>query len=136
MANLNVDRHLSFDHGIENIVHLRRNQPETQSLPDRRNLTPSNDPVRTQLTQLLEKPNIGHVLEEALRPVIGNRELLTPSRFHSALQTVLKDLTDLAERTEQDGDARRILNRAIRVLKNEAGLRELLAMYRSALYQG
>ncbi|MGE8547098.1 type III secretion apparatus assembly protein SctX [Alcaligenes sp. Marseille-Q7550] len=136
MANLNVDRHLSFDHGIENILHLRRNEPETQGLPDRRNLTPSNDPVRTQLTQLLEKPNIGHVLEEALRPVIGNRELLTPSRFQSALQNVLKDLTELAEQAEQDGDARRILNRAIRVLKNEAGLRELLAMYRSALYQG
>jgi len=133
MPNLNIDRRMNLDYGIDGIVHARGSQAETQGLPERRNLTPTDDPVRTQLTQLLEKSNIGHVLEEALRPEIGNRDLLMPARFRAVLQQVQKDLAALAD---QSGNDSRILSRAVRVLKNEAELRDLVAMYRSVLYQG
>lgn len=133
MANLNINRLMSFDHGIENIVHADRNQADTQGLPDRRNLTPSDDFVRTQLTQLLEKPNIGYLLEEALYPEIGSRDLLRPSEFQAALQEAQADLAALAD---QGGGDNRILNKAARLLREETQLRDLVAMYRSALYQG
>ncbi len=132
MPNLNINRFMSFDRGIDNVVH-RRSETETQGLPERRNLTPSGDPVRTQLTQLLEQPNIGHILEEALRPEVDNRDLLLPSAFRTALQQVQKDLTALAHQGKGDG---RILDQAIRVLNDETRLRDLVAMNRSLLYQG
>lgn len=133
MPELNINRLMSFDHGIEDIVHARRNEQAVQSLPERRNLAPSDDNVRPQLSQLLEKPNTERFLEEALRPQISNRDLLMPSQFAEALKEVLKELAALAE---GGGGDSRVLNRAVRLLKEETNLRELVAMYRSALYQG
>ena len=133
MPDISPNRLMSFDHGIDTIVYARKDEQTTQGLPDRRNLMPSDDPVRAQLSQLLEKPNIGHYLEESLRPDIGNRDLLMPSEFAEALREALKSLTGLAE---TGGGDNRILNRAVRLLKEETNLRDLVAMYRSALYQG
>ncbi|MFC4297771.1 hypothetical protein ACFO0J_06925 [Castellaniella hirudinis] len=132
MPDISPNRLMSFDHGIDTITYARKNEQAAQGLPDRRNLMPSDDPVRAQLTQLLEKPNIGHFLEDALRPDIGNRDLLMPSEFAEALREALKALASMAE---SGGDSR-ILNRAVRLLKEETNLRDLVAMYRSALYQG
>ena len=54
-----------------------------------------------------------------------------------ALQSALQHLTDAAERTQDAStDQARTLNRAVRLLKEETGLRDLVQMYRSALYQG
>ena len=39
-------------------------------------------------------------------------------------------------RDSRNPEDARALNRAVRLLKDEAGLRDLVAMYRSALYQG
>ena len=133
MPDISPNRLLNFDHGIDTIVHARRDEQVAQGLPDRRNLMPSDDPVRAQLTQLLEKPNIGSFLEDALRPDIGNRDLLMPSQFAEALHETQQALADLADRGNHDS---RVLNRAVRLLKEEATLRDLVAMYRSALYQG
>lgn len=133
MPDLNVNRLMSFDHGIDNIVYARKNEPDTRTLPDRRNLAPSDDPIRAQLAQLLDKPNTGDYLKEALRPDIGNRDLLMPSQFAEALREALKNLATLAESGAGDS---RTLNRAVRLLKEETNLRDLVAMYRSALYQG
>ncbi|MBB6083538.1 type III secretion apparatus assembly protein SctX [Castellaniella defragrans] len=132
MPDISPKRLMSFDHGIDTIVHARKDEQAAQSLPERRNLMPSDDPVRAQLTLLLEKPNIGRFLEDALRPDIGNRDLLMPAEFAEALREALKGLAGLAER---GGDSR-VLNRAVRLLKEETNLRDLVAMYRSALYQG
>lgn len=133
MPDIGLNRLMSFDHGIDAIVYARKDEQATQGLPERRNLTPTDDPVRTQLTQLLEKPNIGSFLEGALRPDIGNRDLLMPSQFAEALREALKALAGLAE---TGGGDSRVLNRAVRLLKEETNLRDLVAMYRSALYQG
>ena len=132
MPDISPNRIMSFDHGIDTIVYARKDEQTAQGLPDRRNLMPSDDPVRAQLSQLLEKPNIGQFLEEALRPDIGNRDLLMPSAFAEALREALKALAGLAE----NGGDSRVLNRAVRLLKEETNLRDLVAMYRSALYQG
>lgn len=133
MPDISLNRLMNFDHGIDTITYARKEEQAAQGLPDRRNLMPADDPVRAQLTQLLEKPNIGHFLEEALRPDIGNRDLLMPSEFAEALREALKALAGLAE---HGGGDSRVLNRAVRLLKEETNLRDLVAMYRSALYQG
>jgi len=133
MPDISPNRLMSFDHGIDTIVYARKDEQAARNLPDRRNLMPSDDPVRAQLTQLLEKPNTGRFLEDALRPEIGNRDLLMPSQFAEALREALKGLARLAESGAGDS---RVLNRAVRLLKEETNLRDLVAMYRSALYQG
>ena len=133
MPDLNINRLMRFDYGIDDIVYARKGEQAAQALPERRNLLPSDDNVRAQLAQLLEKPNTGRFLEEALRPQIGNRDLLMPSQFAEALREALKELATLADGGQGE---RRVLNRAVRLLKEETSLRELVAMYRSALYQG
>ncbi|MBJ7263405.1 MAG: hypothetical protein JHC61_06565 [Burkholderiaceae bacterium] len=133
MPEINPNRLMSFDHGIDDIVFARKHDQAAQSLPERRNLTPSDDNVRAQLSQLLEKPNTTRFLEEALRPEIADRDLLMPSQFAEALKEALKELAAQADSGTSDS---RVLNRAVRLLKEETNLRELVAMYRSALYQG
>ncbi|MNU04891.1 hypothetical protein D3C72_2494970 [compost metagenome] len=60
-----------------------------------------------------------------------------PGKFQHALQSALDGLSAAAEQMQhQNEDATRTLNRALRLLKDEAGLRDLVTMYRSALYQG
>jgi len=133
MTQFNIDRLMSFDRGIDAIVYARKDDQAAQGLPERRNLVPSDDGVRAHLSQLLEKPNTDRFLEEALRPQIGNRDLLMPSQFAEALKEALRELAALAEGGAGNS---RVLNRAVRLLKEETNLRELVAMYRSALYQG
>lgn len=133
MPEINPNGLMNFDRGISDIVFTRKYDQAAQSLPERRDLLPTNDAVRAQLSQLLEKPNTARFLEEALRPDISGRDLLMPSRFAGALKGALGELTKLAESGAQDG---RVLNRAVRLLKEETNLRDLVAMYRSALYQG
>ena len=133
MAEINPNRLMSFDRGIDNIVFARKEDQAAQELPERRNLTPSDDNVRPQLSQLLEKPNTVRFLEEELRPQIDDRDLLMPTRFADTLKDVLKDLTAQADAGVGDS---RVINRAVRVLKEETSLRELVALYRNALHQG
>ncbi|WP_144630573.1 hypothetical protein [Bordetella genomosp. 13] len=135
MSDLRING-LAFDRGIDDIVYAGKDTG-TRQLPDRQDLPPSADGVRAQLSQLLDKPNTDRFLDEALKPAIGNRELLSPGRFSQALAQAQQALADAAERAQQNGDdAGKVLNRAVRLLKEEAGLRELIAMYRSVLYQG
>ncbi|MBV7485214.1 hypothetical protein [Bordetella sp. BOR01] len=123
---------LTFDRGIDAIAYASK-ETSTQHLPERQDLPPSSDGVKAQLAQLLDKPNIERFLEDALKPSIGNHDLLMPGRFSQMLATTLDSLSAAAE---QGGEDARVLNRAVRLLKEETGMRELVAMYRSALYQG
>ena len=125
---------LAFDRGIDSISYAGR-ETGGQQLPERHELTPPADGVRAQLAQLLDKPNTARYLDESLRPALNNRDLLMPGKFQQALQSALDGLAAAAEQ-HQNEDAARSLNRALRLLKDEAGLRDLVAMYRSALYQG
>lgn len=135
MSDLRISG-LTFDRGIEEIVYAGKDSGANQ-LPDRQALPPSADGMKAQLSQLLDKPNTDRFLDEVLKPAIGNRDLLIPAKFSQALSEALQSLSSAAEQAQQGGDeAGKSLNRAVRLLKEETGLRELVAMYRSALYQG
>lgn len=124
---------LHFDRGIDSISYaLKETAP--QSLPDRQQgLTPPSDSVKAQLSQLLDKPNLSSFLADALRPPATNPELLTPTTFANTLNEALGSLGEAAA---AGGDDAKVLNRAVRQLKEETGLRDLVSMYRNALYQG
>jgi len=121
---------LHFDRGIDSISYaLKETAP--QSLPERQQgLTPPAEGVKAQLSQLLDKPNLSGFLADALRPPATNPELLTPTTFATTLNEALSTLGDAG------GDDAKVLNRAVRQLKEETGLRDLVSMYRNALYQG
>ncbi|ODS93673.1 MAG: hypothetical protein ABS45_01510 [Comamonas sp. SCN 65-56] len=134
--------HLSFDRGIERITYSREDTP--LELPAREQAAPPDIDVQPELQALLSLPTLDDSLNAALRPQLANRELLAPSRFRQALETTLHGLTEAAQKAQtsadaglaEGGDNARVLNRAVRLLKEESALRELLQMYRSALYQG
>jgi type III secretion protein X len=127
---------LAFDRGIDSIAYAGR-EAGGQQLPERQDLPPPAEGIRAQLAQLLDKPTTARYLDDCLRPVPGNRDLLMPGRFQHVLQSALDALGEAAEHAQAEGsDDARALNRAVRLLKDEAGLRDLVTMYRSALYQG
>ncbi|OZI33092.1 hypothetical protein CEG14_19780 [Bordetella genomosp. 1] len=127
---------LALDRGIESISYARRDDTGAH-LPDRQNLAPSDDGMRPQLESLLDKPGIDRTLDQALRPALSNRDLLMPARFGQALNDALASLSEAADQAAAQGDeTARTLNRAVRLLREETGLRDLVAMYRNALHQG
>ena len=127
---------LTFDRGIDDIVYAGKENGARQ-LPDRQDLPPSAAGGKAQLSQLLETPNHDRFLDDVLKPIVGNRDLLIPAKFSQALSDALQALSSAAEQAQQNGeDSSKALNRAVRLLKEETGLRELVAMYRSTLYQG
>ncbi len=126
----------AFDRGLDGITYAGR-EAAGQHLPERQELAPPTDGVKAQLAQLLDTPNIDRYLDSQLRPTVANRDLLLPGKFAQALQATLDGLSAAAEQSQdRNPEDARALNRAVRLLKDEAGLRELVAMYRSALYQG
>ena len=127
---------LAFDRGIDSVTNTRQDAPTT--LPERGESAPPDGGVRAQLSALLDRPSIEDFLESFTRPQIANRDLLMPARFREQLDNALQQLRDVAaQRQPADGDDElRILNRATRLLSEEMSLRDLVQMYRSALYQG
>lgn len=140
MSNVSLG-HLAFDRGIDSITYAR--QEGLQALPEREEAPPPDLGTRPQVETLLSLLTLDDALESAIRPQLENRDLMVPARFRQALEDALARLTDAAEQTQpaaaggdNAGDGARVLNRAVRLLKEECGLRDLLQMYRSALYQG
>lgn len=126
--------HLAFDRGIDRITHAQ--QQELPSLPERAQAPPPDIGTQPQLESLLALPTLDDTLTAALRPQLARRDLLMPARFSEALQGALARLGAAAEQAQATPEDARTLNRALRLLKEEASLRELAQMYRSALYQG
>jgi type III secretion protein X len=102
-------------------------------LPDFADVAPPETPAHSKLDQLLALPNIDEFIDGELRPGIDSLEILSPSRFRSELGSTLAGLRAAAETSPR---AARTLGRAARLLADEANLRDLLQMYRSALVQG
>ncbi|MBB1625155.1 hypothetical protein [Achromobacter sp. UMC71] len=126
----------AFDRGLDGISYAGR-ETSGQQLPDRQEMAPPAEGIKAQLAQLLDTPGTDRYLDSQLRPPLANRDLLLPGKFGQALQSALDGLATAAERAQDSNpDDARALNRAVRLLKDEAGLRELVSMYRSALYQG
>ncbi|MPM18172.1 hypothetical protein SDC9_64578 [bioreactor metagenome] len=133
-------QNLLFDRGIESIVYAR--DQGDMSLPERAHAAVPEEGVRAQLAELLELPSLDDKIELAIRPRDIDRNLLVPVKFRSALDATLQRLKDAApsaapgQDNPEGTENLRTLNRAIRLLSEEANLRDLLQMYRSALYQG
>lgn len=127
---------LVFDRGIDSITYAQQDAQPT--LPERGESAPPDVGARAQLSALLDRPSIDDFLESSTRPQIANRDLLVPARFRERLDNALQQLRDVAAQRQSAGgdDELRILNRATRLLSEEVGLRDLVQMYRSALYQG
>lgn len=122
---------MNFDRGIDRVI----SSGETLQgrLPTEGRLAPSDGRVMPRLDQLLAMPDLADNLAREFAPQLGDRDLLLPDRFHHALMTVKDMLTDeKLNHPEQKG----VFNKAERVLNEESSLRELLDMYRSALFKG
>lgn len=125
---------LVLDRGIETITYAR--QQNDAPMPERGQAPPPETGLRAQLDQLLQKPSMDSRLDQALRPLIANRDLLLPARFRETLGKVRTQLRKAAGSAPEGSEQARVLNRAVRLLNDESDLRELEHMYRSALYQG
>lgn len=133
MSDLRINSPV-FDRGIESITYAPNNVAST--LPERGDALPPDVGVRAQIDQLLQKPSMDSRLDTALRPKLANRGLLLPGNFQEALKGALTRLRQAAHDGAEASDQTRVLNRAVRLLSEESNLRELVQMYRSALYQG
>jgi type III secretion protein X len=124
---------ITLERGIEGVSHLRRDTEERDFWPEHQSLPPPSQAVKAQLSELLNSPDMTWYLSSALQPTVSKPELLTPARFHATLSTALQQIR--AETRINSEDAK-LLARAVRLLTEEIGLRELAQMYRSSLYQG
>lgn len=135
MSDFRIGSGPFFDRGIDSIT-FKANEG-AQGLPDLFDLVPAEQGQRPQLERLLSVHNLDALLDDAIRPDIDDRELLMPQKFRQTLDATLHHLRQAAEeRQALDPDSTRVLNRAARLLNEEVGLRDLLQMYRSVLYQG
>lgn len=143
MLDIRRDKPGFFSRGIESISHA----PITQafSLPESTNAPLSDNGGRSHLEALLQKPSMDSRLDAALRPPLENRDLLLPGKFRAALAQARELLRKTAAGHRRDqrkpGDAAaadelHVLNRAARLLDEDAADRDLGQMYRSTLYQG
>lgn len=134
MSDVRFSVNSFFERGLDDITFS--NTSDHTGLPPLSELPPPE--VRSQqLNQLLNLPDIATFLEEAIHPDIEDREQLTPGRFRHTLATTLISLTQEAETmSASDPAGTKVINRALRVLRDEASLRELIQMYRTAVHQG
>jgi type III secretion protein X len=138
MEKIHSGKNLFFKHGIDSITQKKRNDIRG-SMPDKLELSPAEQSQRPQLDSLLHQPDGNSFLEDKLAPDFEDRELLLPSKFQRALDDSLTAMINIASdkdtKTTSDNNIK-IMNRAIRVLKEDVELRDLLRMYRAALLQG
>lgn len=121
---------LDFSRGIDCSTDAR--DETVLAMPERGDAAPLGG--RSQLDILLQPPSLDSRLDAVLCPQRASRELLSPGRFQAALTETIKNLREVAEKAPDDQS--RVLNRALRLLNEELHLRDLLQMYRNALYQG
>ncbi len=134
MPELHIAGKEFYARGIEGVIHGGPALPS--SLPELLSLPPTTQPGSpSHLDRLLRTATFEDVLDEALRPHIGDPDLLRPGAFTRALDAARSVLQD---RTQNDGVAGaaygRILQRAISLLEEEQALRALADHYRAALY--
>jgi type III secretion protein X len=135
MNDLRIGGGVYFERGIDSITF--KSGELAQGLPDPRELTPTDNTQRPQLESLLSQPSTDSFLEESIRPELDDRDLLLPVKFRQAMDSALDTLREAAQERQADNpESAKQLNRAVRLLNEEVGLRDLLQMYRSALYQG
>ena len=119
---------LTFDYGIERLLD---DLPEgAAALPERLDLSPSEEQVRARLDEVVRPRSFDERLQDFLRPGVADREILSPARYGALLDSALDKLRALAP--EDDPEMRE----AVGVLVEEQALRQLLDAYRNMLVKG
>ncbi len=116
-------RILTFDTGIERII--SGGEPAAPPLPERNALTPTGEPPRARLDEILNAPASDEQLRASLRPHIADKSILAPGRY----QTLLDEVR--AELRERAGEARDALAQAATLLDEEQQVRELFNTLRT-----
>ena len=121
-------RILTFDTGIERII--QSGERADQPLPERNALTPTGEPVRVRLDEMLNAPALNELLRGSVRPQIADKTALAPGRY----QTLLDEAQ--AELRHRAGGENSVLANAATLLEQEQQLRDLLNTLRNLLVQG
>jgi hypothetical protein len=126
---------LNFDAGISRVVWDQPGQVGT--LPDRRQLPPSDLAANLQLNRLLLSDNVETSLTQSLRPQVASPDILSPDRFEAGLQTVGRALDRaLGEATGLSGEDQQALEGLDKVLREHNELQNEFHYYRDMLIAG
>jgi type III secretion protein X len=135
MSDFRIGSGPFFERGIDSITF--KGNDSAQVMPDQPELVPAEQGQRPQLEQLLSMPSLDAFLDDLIRPDIEDRELLMPQKFRQAMDGAMAEIGRQAQEMQSnDPETTKVLNRATRLLNEEVGLRDLLQMYRSVLFQG
>jgi type III secretion protein X len=135
MSDFRIGSGPFFERGIDSITF--KGNDSAQVMPDQQELVPAEQGQRPQLEQLLSMPSLDAFLDDLIRPDIEDRELLMPQKFRQAMDGAMAEIGRRAQEMQpNDPETTKVLNRATRLLNEEVGLRDLLQMYRSVLFQG
>jgi type III secretion protein X len=120
-----------MDRGIEKI--LRAEDDRNVETGPAGDVSPAFSPVKPRLEQLYAMPNLDDYITSELAPLMTEAGLLMPNRFNRALRDGADEL-----KGAEDADPRnaRILRAARRLMGDQATMRDLVTMYRSALLKG
>jgi type III secretion system YscX family protein len=121
-------RILTFDTGIERII--QSGERVDQPLPERNALTPTGEPVRVRLDEMLNAPALNELLRGSVRPQIADKTVLAPGRYQTLLDEAQAEL-----RHRAGGESNALANAAA-LLEEEQQLRDLLNTLRNLLVQG
>lgn len=90
-------------------------------------------PVTPRLDQLFKTPTLADGLAGELAPQIEERDLLLPDQFH---RTLTEARAMLSKEAASHPQHKAVFREAAAVLREEGDLRDLVDMYRSALFKG
>jgi len=124
-------RPLVFDCGIDRISY-REDGIEGEGLPSSDQILPSEDGIRPLLDSVIHAAQLEDGIRGYLMPEVRNRDLLRPTAYGVATQEICRQLRDAARSDPAAGPA---LERLAALLVEQQGLRDLLAVYRSALFR-
>ena len=132
MAANEIQRKLSLDVGIERV--LSSPQPEQPSLPDMGQVLPGDDGYQLELERVLYPDSLEQALLRSLKPEVKHRDLLSATRFQAAVEQAQEGLRKTLAQIDSREDRKKI-RRAIDVLEEMKGLRDLLNAYRHVLHR-
>jgi len=122
----------ALDRGLDRIVDDDED-PVAALLPPQARLVPTDFGHIPELQRLLAQTSLNDELDAAVRPIVDDRQVLSPVIFRAALGDAE---AALRAQVAQHPDAAKVLNRCARLLGDVRALNDLLSQYRNALLQG
>lgn len=131
MSRIRPTTPFPMDRGIEKI--LRSDEDGGVDTGASAELSPAFSPVKPRLEQLYPLPNLEDYLAQETMPSAMEASLLLPGKFERALRDAVDSF--LAAEEEDPRNAH-VFRRARKLMGEQATLRDLVRMYRSALLKG